>query len=113
MEMKSPDKENVLATLNKTSTTQALSTINKMNNDLQEKLNANAKQVAKKDEEAAKILREMKPGQSISIKDIKKIYGPNWRKVLPSIPLPGETKKRDKKKAKQVKKSRRQNRRKK
>ena len=76
------------------------------------KLNHRMKKIDKDDQVAAKILREHNAGEEISIKDIKKVYGKNWEKSLACTPLDGQVAKRDKKKAKQAKKSRKLNRRK-
>ena len=79
---------------------------------LQESINNNLSRTTKADEKASKILRDLAPGEQISVKDIKKIYGKNWKKSLACTPLEGQVAKRDKKKAKAKKKSRQKNRRK-
>lgn len=81
--------------------------------DLQDAINANMQRIDKQDQAANKILKDLKPGEEISVKDIKKVYGKGWKKSLACTPLAGQVDKRDKKKAKQIKKSRKLNRRRK
>lgn len=80
---------------------------------LQDTLNNNVQHIDKQDKQATKILRDLKPGEQISVKDIKKIYGKNWKKSLACTVLPGQIPKKDKNKAKMAKKSRQKNRRRK
>lgn len=79
---------------------------------IQDLANANLRRATDADNNAQKILRERKPGEEISIKDIQKIYGKNWKKALGCIPLPDQVAPRDKKKAKASRKARRKNRKK-
>lgn len=95
---------------------EAIESVNKKtkeNQKLMDKFNGTLQKIHMDDQEAIKILRDHKAGDEISVKQIKKIYGPNWKKTLACIPLPDQIAKRDKKKAKAVRQARKKNRRRK